>query len=176
MNNNFKNVIPHIFYQIINKEEIITIFKEDLLFVINFLKIHFSYQYQLLTSISGIDFLGLSYRFGIVYDFLSLKFNTRLRVKIYVNEISTVNSITCIFINANWWEREVWDMLGVYFNNHPGLRRILTDYGFESFPLRKDFPLSGYIDLRYDSFKKKIIVEPLELSQSFRTFTFESQW
>jgi len=108
--------------------------------------------------------------------FLSLRFNTRLRVKIYVNEISTVNSITSIFINANWWEREVWDMFGIYFNNHPGLRRILTDYGFESFPLRKDFPLSGYIDLRYDSFKKKIIVEPLELSQSFRTFTFESQW
>jgi len=155
MNSNFKNLLPYVFYQIINKEEIITIFKEDLLFVINFLKMHFSYQYELLTSISGIDFLGLTYRFGIVYDFLSLRFNTRLRVKIYVNEISTVNSITSIFINANWWEREVWDMFGIYFNNHPGLRRILTDYGFESFPLRKDFPLSGYIDLRYDSFKKK---------------------
>jgi NADH:ubiquinone oxidoreductase subunit C len=95
---------------------------------------------------------------------------------VFVNEITSVPSIVNIFINADWWEREVWDMYGIYFDNHPDLRRILTDYGFESHPMRKDFPLSGYVEFRYDENKKRVIGEPIELTQEFRTFNFEMPW
>ena len=172
----FKKIFPFILYQTFYKEESITLLKEHLLFVIYCLKYHYRSQYHLLVSISGIDFLGNKYRFGIAYELLSLKFNNRIRLKIYLNEVSSVISITSQFINANWWEREVWDMFGIFFKKHPSLRRILTDYGFEGFPLRKDFPLSGYIELRYDTFKKKLIAEPLELAQEYRFFSYESQW
>ena len=93
-----------------------------------------------------------------------------------MNEITSVPSVVDIFINANWWEREVWDMYGIYFDNHPDLRRILTDYGFEGHPMRKDFPLSGYVEFRYDENKKRVIGEPIELTQEFRTFNFEMPW
>jgi len=111
-----------------------------------------------------------------VYDLLSLTYNSRLRVKVLVNEITFVPSCVSIFINANWWEREVWDLYGIYFENHPDLRRILTDYGFEGHPMRRDFPLSGYVELRYSESKKRVIVEPVELTQEFRSFTFETPW
>lgn len=134
----------------------------------------------MLSCISGVDFLstkiGKSFRFGVVYDLLSLTFNTRVRIKIYLNEMSVISSTMHVFINANWWEREVWDMFGIWFENHTDLRRILTDYGFDGFPLRKDFPLSGYIDVYYDPGKKRIISKPIELAQEFRVFIFENQW
>ena len=123
-----------------------------------------------------MDLIGKKYRFCIVYDLLSLTFNTRLRIKTFVDEITTVPTIYTIFINSNWWEREIWDLFGIYFLGHPDLRRILTDYGFEGHPLRKDFPLSGYVELRYDTKKKRIISEPVELAQEFRSFTFEMPW
>jgi NADH/F420H2 dehydrogenase subunit C len=129
-----------------------------------------------LSCISGVDFIHSHYRFGIVYDLLSLVNNSRLRVKVLVNEITSVDSIVPIFTNANWWEREVWDLYGIYFNNHPDLRRILTDYGFEGFPMRKDFPLSGFVEVRYDQTKKRVVLEPLEFSQEFRTFVYETPW
>jgi NADH/F420H2 dehydrogenase subunit C len=142
----------------------------------NILKLHINYQYKLLSSISGVDFINTNYRFGVVYDLLSLSNNVRLRVKVFVNEITPVDSVVSIFPNANWWEREIWDLYGVYFQNHPDLRRILTDYGFEGHPMRKDFPLSGYVELRYDQNKKRIVLESLEMTQEFRTFTFETPW
>jgi NADH dehydrogenase (ubiquinone) Fe-S protein 3 len=147
-------IIPILTYQRINDEKSIVVSHKKLLFTLNCLKLHFGYQYSLLSSISGVDFLGKNYRFSVVYDLLSLTFNSRLRLKVFVNEITSIPSIVNIFINANWWEREVWDMYGIYFDNHPDLRRILTDYGFESYPMRKDFPLSGYVEFRYDEKKK----------------------
>jgi NADH:ubiquinone oxidoreductase subunit C len=130
----------------------------------------------LLSCISGVDLIDQKYRFCLSYELLSIVYNIRLRVKIFINEISTVPSLFKIFINSNWWEREVWDLFGIYFINHPDLRRILTDYGFEGHPLRKDFPLSGYIELRYNIITKRIVSESLELSQEFRLFTFEMPW
>jgi NADH:ubiquinone oxidoreductase subunit C len=123
-----------------------------------------------------VDFLTKNYRFSVVYDLLSLTYNSRLRLKVFTNELQSLPSSVKIFINANWWEREIWDLYGIYFDQHPDLRRILTDYGFEGHPLRKDFPLSGYIEVRYDDNKKRIVVEPLELTQEARSFTFESPW
>ena len=107
---------------------------------------------------------------------LSLTFNSRIRIKLFVNEVTPIDSIVPLFRNANWWEREIWDFFGIYFQNHPDLRRILTDYGFEGYPLRKDFPLSGYVEVRYDQSKKRIVVEPIELSQEFRAFNYETPW
>lgn len=172
----FKGVIPYISYQNINKESILIFSKNYLLVNFYILKTQIQYQYNLLSCISGVDLIGNHYRFCLSYELLSVVYNTRLRIKIFINEISTVPSIYNIFINSNWWEREIWDLFGIYFINHPDLRRILTDYGFEGHPLRKDFPLSGYIELRYDIITKRMISEPLELSQEFRSFTFEMPW
>jgi NADH-quinone oxidoreductase subunit C len=130
----------------------------------------------MLSCISGVDFLDKTYRFCVVYDLLSLTYNSRLRVKVFVNEITSVPSSVNVFINANWWEREIWDLYGIYFDKHPDLRRILTDYGFEGHPMRKDFPLSGYVEVRYSESKKRIVVEPLELTQEFRSFSFQTPW
>jgi len=116
------------------------------------------------------------YRFAVIYDLLSLTFNNRIRVNIFITDLTIVTSSVNVFLNANWWEREIWDLFGIYFAKHPDLRRILTDYGFEGFPLRKDFPLSGYIEVRYDENKKRIITESIELTQEFRLFSFETPW
>jgi NADH/F420H2 dehydrogenase subunit C len=169
-------IIPVLTYQRMSDENIIVVSHDKLLFAMKCLKLHFGYQYKLLSCISGVDFLGKDYRFSVVYDLLSLTFNNRLRIKVFVNEITSVPSVVDIFVNANWWEREVWDMYGIYFDRHPDLRRILTDYGFEGHPMRKDFPLSGYVEFRYDETRKKIIGEPVELAQEFRTFTYEMPW
>ena len=159
-----------------NDEKSIVLSHTQLLFVLKCLKLHFSYQYQLLTAISGVDFLGKDYRFSVVYDLLSLVYNNRVRVKIFLNEITSITSCIDIFINSNWWEREVWDLFGIYFDKHPDLRRILTDYGFEGHPMRKDFPLSGFIEVRYDEAKKRVVAETIELSQEFRLFNFTTPW
>ena len=168
--------IPFLVYQEFNNEISLVISKNTLLFVLTFLKLHIGLQYKLLSCISGVDFLTKSYRFSVVYDLLSITYNSRLRIKVFINEISSLPSIVKVFINANWWEREIWDLYGIYFDKHPDLRRILTDYGFEGHPMRKDFPLSGYIEVRYDDNKKRIVVEPVELTQELRYFTFESPW
>jgi NADH/F420H2 dehydrogenase subunit C len=149
---------------------------KNILTVLNFLKKHINTRYSLLSCISGVDLLFSKYRFCVSYDILSLFNNSRIRVKTYINESTTLFSSSFVYENANWWEREIWDMYGVYFENHPDLRRILTDYGFEGYPLRKDFPLSGYVEVSYDLSKKRVIVEPLELSQEFRSFTYETPW
>ena len=171
-----KKILPIFSLNIYKNEQTIFLSQKHLLFCILNLKKHINWQYSVLSCISGVDFLTSQYRFSIVYDFLSLINNSRLRLKIFVNEVSIVSSIVGIYKNANWWEREIWDLYGLYFKNHPDLRRILTDYGFEGFPMRKDFPLSGYVELRYDPTKKRIIIEPIELAQDFRNFVFETPW
>lgn len=170
------NLLPIIAIQQIKNEWIITVLPEHLLLSIKFLKKHIGLQYALLSCISGVDFLGKDYRFCVSYDLLSLTFAQRLRVKVFLNEITPITSVVSVFPCANWWEREVWDMFGIFFENHPDLRRILSDYGFEGYPMRKDFPLYGYIELRYDENHKRIVAEPVEFAQEFRYFDFETPW
>ena len=169
-------IVPVLVYQRTTDESSIVVSHDNVILSLHCLKQHIGYQYNLLTCISGVDFLGKEYRFSVVYDLLSLNYNTRLKVKLFVNEVTTVPSSINVFINANWWEREIWDLYGIYFYNHTDLRRILTDYGFEGNPMKKDFPLSGFSELRYDDSKKRIVAEPLELTQEFRSFTFETPW
>jgi NADH/F420H2 dehydrogenase subunit C len=170
-------LIPIFAYQNFKDFEYSLITAPDyLIFVANVLKNHINYQYTLLSCISGVDLLKQNYRFMIAYEFLSLTFNSRMRIKVFVNDYDYIPSLTFLFVNANWWEREVWDLFGLFFFNHPDLRRILTDYGFEGYPLRKDFPLFGFRELRYDNNQKIIVSEPVVLSQEFRFFDYETPW
>ncbi|BGP53549.1 hypothetical protein JCM8202_001501 [Rhodotorula sphaerocarpa] len=138
--------------------------------VMLFLRDHANTQYKSVMDICGADYPARSNRFEIVYHLLSVRHNSRIRVKTYADETSPVPSIAHIYRGADWYEREAWDMYGILFSNHPDLRRILTDYGFEGHPLRKDFPLTGYTEVRYDEEKKRVVSEPLQLSQAFRNF------
>ncbi|TLD26388.1 hypothetical protein PspLS_04545 [Pyricularia sp. CBS 133598] len=138
--------------------------------VFNFLKYNTSAEFTTVSDITAVDFPTRDQRFEIVYNLLSVRHNARIRVKTYADEASPVPSICSIYDGANWYEREVYDMFGVFFVGHPDLRRIMTDYGFEGHPLRKDFPLTGYTEVRYDEEKKRIVTEPLELTQAFRNF------
>ncbi|XP_019877001.1 NADH dehydrogenase [ubiquinone] iron-sulfur protein 3, mitochondrial [Aethina tumida] len=149
---------------------------EGILPVLQFLKDHHNAQFSNLVDIAGVDVPSREYRFEVVYNILSLRFNSRIRVKTYTDELTPIESCNDIYKAANWYEREIWDMYGVFFANHPDLRRILTDYGFEGHPFRKDFPLSGYVEVRYDDEKKRVVVEPLELAQEFRKFELSAPW
>jgi|KNS12Surf_metaT_2_FD_contig_41_10904217_length_1887_multi_4_in_0_out_0_2 NADH/F420H2 dehydrogenase subunit C len=169
-------ILPIDCVQVLNNEVICTVQPQHILFVLTFLRDHANCQYKVLTAITGTDYPERIDRFEVSYELLSLKFNNRLRVKTSINEVGSLESITKVYSSANWWEREVWDMFGIFFSNHPDLRRILTDYGFEGYPLRKDFPLSGYVEVRYDDTVKRVVCEPLELAQEFRSFNFESPW
>ena len=124
----------------------------------------------MVADITAVDFPTKEHRFEVVYNLLSVRYNSRIRVKTYASETTPVPSITGLYDGANWYEREVYDLFGVFFTGHPDLRRIMTDYGFDGHPLRKDFPLTGYTEIRYDEEKKRIVVEPLELTQAFRNF------
>jgi NADH dehydrogenase (ubiquinone) Fe-S protein 3 len=138
--------------------------------LIFFLKNHTYSRFKSLSDLCAVDYPNRLWRFEVVYNLLSIDFSSRIRVKVKVDEVLGVKSIVDIFPAANWYEREAWDMFGIFFENHPDLRRILTDYGFDGFPLRKDFPLSGYLELRYSDSKKKILYEPVQLSQEYRFF------
>ena len=127
-------------------------------------------------DLTAVDYPNKKNRFEMVYIFLSVEFNFRIIIKFFINENDSVESITNLFPAANWYEREVWDLFGIAFNNHPDLRRLLTDYGFIGHPLRKDFPLSGNVEVKYDLNEKKVVYEPVKLTQSFREFEFESPW
>lgn len=141
-----------------------------------FLKNHYLLQFKLLTCISGVDYPQKAKRFEVVYELLSIQYNNRVRIKVFVNELEYIDSIEKEFLSANWFECEIFDMFGVFFKNHSDLKRILTDYGFEGHPLRKDFPLSGYVEVRYDEKHKRVVNEYLELSQEYRVFDFSSPW
>jgi len=150
--------------------------KEKLFLTLLFLKKHHALRLNSLLDIWGMDNLGGLDRFIVNYLLLSVKYNTRVIVKVLVDDFSGLESVETIFSSAGWLEREVWDMFGVYFYNNKDLRRILTDYGFEGYPLRKDFPLSGFVEVRYDDSYKTVLQEPLEVSQAFRIFDFKSPW
>ena len=144
--------------------------------VATILRDNHKFLFKVLLDVTAVDRPAEDKRFQVVYHLLSLKHNFRLRLKVCVQEDEPVPSIVGVYPAANWHEREVWDMYGVPFSNHPDLRRILTDYGFEGHPLRKDFPLTGYVEVRYDETQGKVIYEPVKLGQEFRRFDFESPW
>jgi NADH-quinone oxidoreductase subunit C len=149
---------------------------ENILNVLQFLKQHTLAKYQSLIEITAVDYPERAKRFDLLYFLLSYEHNSRLIVKIQVDELTVVDSVTKVYPAADWLEREVWDLFGIYFGDHPDLRRILTDYGFEGHPLRKDFPLTGYTEVRYDDLQKRVVSEPVEISQEFRVFDFQSPW
>ena len=166
----------------INKTEIkhnqiyIQIDKEDLIDVTLFIKSNKDCKFRQLIDITVVDYPEKTQRFKVVYLFLSHEFNQRMILNYFINENEVISSLTSIFPSANWMEREVFDMYGVNFKDHPDLRRILTDYGFEGHPLRKDFPLSGNTEVRYSEDVKKVIKEPIKLEQNYRNFDYESPW
>ena len=131
---------------------------------------------KICADVCGVDYPEREQRFEVVYNLLNMKHNLRLRLKVKTDEDTQVPSVSGIWPTANWFEREVWDMYGVFFSDHPDLRRILTDYGFEGHPLRKDFPLTGYVEMRYDDDKGRCVYEPVKLAQDFRKFDFLSPW
>jgi|TARA_B100001741_G_scaffold267819_1_gene234199 NADH (or F420H2) dehydrogenase, subunit C len=150
--------------------------KDDFVDVILFIKTNQDTKFRQLTDITVIDYPEKNQRFELVYLLLSHEFNQRIILKYSINENEVVSSLTNIFPAANWMEREVFDMYGVSFKDHPDLRRILTDYGFEGHPLRKDFPLTGHTEVRYSEDQKKVINEPVKLEQNYRNFDYESPW
>ena len=154
----------------------LTIDNEDLLDVILFLKTNKDTKFRQLIDITAVDYLQNTKRFKIIYLFLSHEINQRIILNYFINENEVVSSLTKIFPAANWMEREVFDMYGIKFKDHPDLRRILTDYGFEGYPLRKDFPLTGHNEVRYSEDEKKVIYESVKLEQNYRNFDFESPW
>tara|TARA_B100001029_G_C15058379_1_gene456251 strand:- start:1916 stop:2494 length:579 start_codon:yes stop_codon:yes gene_type:complete len=154
----------------------ISINSNDLITTLEFLKDNESCQFRQLTDIAGVDFPEREKRFDVIYHLLSFKHNVRIRVKTEISENAGIQSITQLFPAANWFEREAFDMYGIQFIDHPDLRRILTDYGFEGYPLRKDFPLTGNVEVRYDEMEKKVIYEPVKLQQDYRNFDTQSPW
>ncbi len=144
--------------------------------LLTFLRDDQNCQFKQLVDVTAVDYPEREARFTVVYNLLSLRHNQRVRVKVAVSEGTTLASVVGVFSSANWLEREVWDLFGIAFSGHPDLRRILTDYGFEGHPLRKDFPLTGHVEVRYDEDQKRVVYEPVKLTQEFRSFDFMSPW
>ena len=154
----------------------IEIDKDDLLDVVTFIKTNKNTKFRQLIDITVVDYPENLKRFKVVYLFLSHEFNQRMILYFFISEKEVIQSLTSIFPSANWMEREVFDMYGVNFKDHPDLRRILTDYGFEGYPLRKDFPLTGHSEVRYSEENKKVVSEPVKLEQNYRNFDYKSPW
>ncbi len=148
----------------------------NILGFIEFLKTDQTCSFSTLVDITGVDYPGRSKRFDVVYHFLSMYQNHRVRLRVSIREDEMVPSIVTVHPSANWFEREVFDMFGIIFSGHPDLRRILTDYGFRGYPLRKDFPTTGYTEVRYDEAEKRVVYEPVSLVQEYRQFDFMSPW
>ena len=157
-------------------ELLIETYEKDLIDVVQFLKLNEKCKFRQLIDIAGVDYPEDEKRFELVYLFLSHEYNTRIKLLIKFQLTQIINSITKIFPSANWMEREVFDMYGIKFKNHPDLRRILTDYGFKGHPLRKDFPLTGFNEVRYSEKEKKVVYEPVKLTQEYRDFDYTSPW
>ena len=162
--------------KILHNQLYLSINSEDLLDVILLLKTNKDTKFKQLIDITAVDYPENKKRFKIVYLLLSHEFNQRILVSYFINENEKISSLVKIFPSANWMEREIFDMYGIKFSDHPDLRRILTDYGFEGFPLRKDFPLTGHNEVRYSEEEKKVIYEPVKLEQNYRNFDYESPW
>ena len=176
--NSLKTLVPFWIQNIlIVKDEIIIYTPSKHLYsLIYFLCHHTNSLYQTVLDMTAVDYPENNDRFEVVYMLTSTVYQHRIRVKTLVNETTPVSSLTPIFDGVNWMERETWDLFGIYFYNHPDLRRILTDYGFEGNPLKKDYPLSGYMEVRYDDEQKRVVNEPIEISQEFRNFDMVSPW
>ncbi|KAK8802169.1 hypothetical protein WA158_002657 [Blastocystis sp. Blastoise] len=170
------HMLPNYIYAVIygNNELTLVVSTENLTKVLYFLKNHTNCQYKILSDMCGVDYPDRSARFEIVYSLLSIVFNSRIRVKISVSEFDNVNTITSLYSCAGWFEREIYDMFGIYFLNNKDLRRILTDYGFKGFPLRKDFPLLGFKEVRYDDFTKSVRYQDLEYANEYKYSTFNN--
>ncbi len=162
--------------EIVGGELSITVNRDDIIAVLKFLRDDVNCQFKLMMDLCGVDYPEEEERFCVVYNLLSLPHNLRIRVKLWTGEDAPVPSVSEVYSVANWFERETWDMYGIMFSGHPDLRRILTDYGFEGHPLRKDFPLTGYVEIRYDDEQKRVVYEPVKLVQDFRSFDFLSPW
>ena len=162
--------------EVINGELVLHSSRDALIKVMTFLRDDVNCQFKQLMELCGVDYPEREERFDVVYCLLSLTQNMRVRVKVSTDEGTPVPSLTGVYNSAGWWEREAWDLYGIYFSDHPDLRRIMTDNGFEGHPLRKDFPLTGYVEIRYDDEKKRVVYEPVKLAQEFRNFDFLSPW
>ena len=159
-----------------NGELIVTLRVQSIQKVAKFLRDDANCLFKMCVDVCGVDYPEREQRFEVVYNLLSLKHNLRVRLKVNTDENTPVPSVTDVWPTTNWFEREAWDMYGIFFADHPDLRRMLTDYGFEGHPLRKDFPLTGYVEVRYDDEQRRIVYEPVKLTQDFRDFDFESPW
>ena len=173
MENLKKAVTAH---ELVHGELVLHARRDEIIHVLQFLRDDREGAFRLLMDITALDYPQREERFEVVYQLLSVTQNQRIRVKVMTSEDVPVPSVTGVFSSAGWLEREIWDMYGIYFSDHPDLRRILTDYGFEGHPLRKDFPLTGYVELRYDDELKRVVYEPVKLTQDFRRFDFLSPW
>jgi NADH-quinone oxidoreductase subunit C len=155
---------------------IVTVPSASIVSVLTRLRDDPAFLFEQLIDVCGVDYPDRPQRFEVVYSLLSVSLNHRLRVKVATDEDTPVPSVVGLYPSANWFEREAWDLYGIFFSDHPDLRRILTDYGFDGHPLRKDFPLTGYVELRYDPDQRRVVYEPVKLTQDFRTFDFASPW
>ena len=162
--------------RLVNDELSLIVRPATILRVMIFLKNDANCLTKVLVDVCGVDYPARDQRFDVVYNLLSMKHNHRIRVKVSTDEDTPVPSVTSVFPSAGWFERECWDLYGIFFSDHPDLRRILTDYGFNGHPLRKDFPLTGFVELRYDDEQRRVVQEPVHLNQEFRTFDFMSPW
>ncbi|GAB3115965.1 NADH-quinone oxidoreductase subunit C [Novispirillum itersonii subsp. nipponicum] len=162
--------------EILKQELIITVVRGSIVKVLTTLRDDVNCRFSQLVELTAVDYPQREERFDVVYCLLSMKHNQRIRVKVSTDENTPVASVVPVFSTANWFEREVWDMYGVFFADHPDLRRILTDYGFQGHPLRKDFPLTGHVEMRYDEDQKRVVYEPVKLVQDFRNWDFLSPW
>lgn len=160
----------------VNNEVFILVNPKNITNTLLLLKNHTLTRFEQLIDISTVDYPERANRFEVIYHLLSIVYNKRISIRTFTDEVTPLSSITSIYNSSNWPEREAWDMMGIFFNNHPDLRRILTDYGFSGYPLRKDFPLSGYLEVRYDDSDKHIKYESIELSQEFRNYDYLSPW
>jgi NADH-quinone oxidoreductase subunit C len=161
---------------VVRGELVVVASRTNIVDLLTFLRDDPACRFATLVDICGVDWPQRERRFDVVYHLLSLSQNQRLRVKVETDEDTPVPSVAAVYSAAGWYERETWDLYGVYFADHPDLRRILTDYGFEGHPLRKDFPLTGYVEVRYDDEKRRVVYEPVKLTQEFRSFDFLSPW
>lgn len=162
--------------ELVSDELVVLAQTSGLVRLLSFLRDDSNCQFKVLVDISGVDFPQRDERFEVVYHLLSMTQNQRMMVKVRTDEETPIPTATSVFSSAGWYEREIWDLYGVFFADHPDLRRILTDYGFEGHPMRKDFPLTGRVELRYDEQQKRVVYDPVKLTQDFRSFDFLSPW
>ena len=168
--------VPGTVGRIVNDELVLEVPAASIVAVLSFLRDDASCLFKVLVDLCGVDYPAREQRFEVIYNLLSLHHNQRIRAKLSVGETTPVPSVCGVYSSAGWYEREAWDLYGIYFAGNPDLRRLLTDYDFEGHPLRKDFPLTGHVEVRYDEEQKRVVYEPVRLTQDFRSFDFMSPW